>query len=40
MAHHPVIQKQVDKLFATGTTKSSTGGAGYHSNLSLLTSGL
>ena len=32
-AHHPVIQKEVDELFAKGATEPSSGGAGFYSSM-------
>ena len=32
-AHHPLIRKEVDNLLAKDTTKPSTGGAGFYSNV-------
>ena len=33
MAHHPIIQKEVDVLLANGTIEPLTGGAGFYSNV-------
>ena len=33
MAHYPIIQKEMEKLLAKGTTAPSTGGAGFYSNV-------
>ena len=30
MAHHPVIQKEVDELLAKGVIEPSSGGAGFY----------
>ena len=32
-AHHPVIQKEVDELLATGAIEPSSGGAGFYSSM-------
>ena len=32
-AHHPIIQKEVDKMFAKGTVEPSSGGAGFYSSV-------
>ena len=31
-AHHPVIQREVDELFAKGAIEPSSGGAGFYSS--------
>ena len=31
VAHHPIILKEADELFAKGVTKPSTGGCGFGS---------
>ena len=33
MAHHPIIQKEVDELLAKGVIEPSSGGAGFYSNI-------
>ena len=33
MAHHPIIQKEVNELSAKGATEPLTGGTGFHSNV-------
>ena len=33
MAHHPIIQKDMDELLAKDATELSTGGAGFYSNV-------
>ena len=35
VAHHPVIQKEVDELLAKGAIKNSSGGAGFYSSMYL-----
>ena len=32
MAHHPIIQKEVDELLVSGAIEESTGGAGLYLN--------
>ena len=33
VAHHPVIQKEVDELLAKGAIEPSSGGAGFYSSM-------
>ena len=33
VAHHPIIKKESDELFAKGAIEPSSGGAGFYSNL-------
>ena len=33
VAHHPIIQKEVDELLSKGTIELSSGGAGFHSSM-------
>ena len=35
-AHHPNIQKEVDKLLANGTIEPSSSGPGFYSNVSVV----
>ena len=37
MAHHHVIQKEVDELLAKGVTEPSTAGAAFYSNVFVVT---
>ena len=36
VAHHPVIQKEVDELLTKGTIEPSTGGTGFYSSVLLV----
>ena len=36
LAHHPVIQDEMQELLAKGTIESSPGGAGFYSNMFLI----
>ena len=33
MAHHPIIQKEVDELLTIGVIEPSSGGAGFYSSI-------
>ena len=33
LAHHPIIQKEMDELLARGAIEPSTGGAGFYSDI-------
>ena len=37
LAHHPIIQKEVDELLAKGATESSIGGVGFYLNVFVVT---
>ena len=37
MAKHPIIQKEFDDLLAKGATEPLTGGAGFYSNVFVVT---
>ena len=43
VAHHPIIQKEVDELLSKGAVEPSSGGAGFYSSMFVVpkhTSGL